>query len=173
VRDPDELTNSSNESNWGYQTLSYCWGDRYPSADEFDIKLLDPAIMREECSGYKDSIESCLSPESSNQPEDSSMEIDQILVRHRATISRLNIDDNISTKATNGSLRSQGSEEELSSNWQRRRMILLDGGGIRGYASLCILQKLMEKIERFEEPERRSPKLSNVFDLVVGTSTGG
>lgn len=52
-----------------------------------------------------------------------------------------------------------------------------DGGGVRGYSMLIILQELMHRT--FVETEGRAPKRHEVpkpcehFDLIVGTGTGG
>lgn len=52
-----------------------------------------------------------------------------------------------------------------------------DGGGVRGYSTLIILQELMHRT--FVEVEGRAPKRSEIpkpcehFDLIVGTGTGG
>jgi len=54
---------------------------------------------------------------------------------------------------------------------------LADGGGVRGYSMLIILQELMHRT--FVEVEGRAPKWSEIpkpcqhFDLIVGTGTGG
>jgi Patatin-like phospholipase len=53
----------------------------------------------------------------------------------------------------------------------------LDGGGVRGYSTLIILQELMHRT--FVEIHGRAPKRSEIpkpcdhFDLIVGTGTGG
>lgn len=47
-------------------------------------------------------------------------------------------------------------------------IIVVDGGGVRGLVSLLILQRLMYLINP-KEP----PKPCDVFDMIVGTSTGG
>ena len=52
-----------------------------------------------------------------------------------------------------------------------------DGGGVRGYSMLIILQELMHRT--FVETEGRAPKRHEVpkpcehFDLIAGTGTGG
>lgn len=57
------------------------------------------------------------------------------------------------------------------------RILSLDGGGVRGYSMLIILQELMHRT--FVETEGRAPKRHEVpkpcehFDLIVGTGTGG
>jgi hypothetical protein len=57
------------------------------------------------------------------------------------------------------------------------RILSLDGGGIRGYSMLIILQELMHRT--FVEIEGRAPKRHEIpkpcdhFDLIVGTGTGG
>jgi patatin-like phospholipase/acyl hydrolase len=54
------------------------------------------------------------------------------------------------------------------------RILSLDGGGFRGIVSLLILDSLMHKLladGAFPGPE--VPKPCEVFDLIVGTSTGG
>ncbi|OJD31457.1 patatin-like phospholipase [Diplodia corticola] len=45
------------------------------------------------------------------------------------------------------------------------RVLVLDGGGVRGYSSLLILQAVMANIG--------NPKPCEVFDMIGGTSTGG
>jgi len=79
--------------------------------------------------------------------------------------------------------------------WARKILLTLDGGGVRGYSSLLILQEIMKEIvfiESMSEPsamssshplefkprkghapsdERYLP--SHYFDCIAGTSTGG
>ena len=56
---------------------------------------------------------------------------------------------------------------------------MLDGGGIRGLASLLILEAIMNevrKVERSKDSELhrcRLPLPCDYFELVGGTSTGG
>ncbi|KAF2234795.1 FabD/lysophospholipase-like protein [Viridothelium virens] len=57
------------------------------------------------------------------------------------------------------------------------RILSLDGGGVRGYSMLIILQRLMHLTFvaiRGRAPERHEiPKPCDHFDLIVGTGTGG
>ncbi|RFU32279.1 hypothetical protein B7463_g4070, partial [Scytalidium lignicola] len=53
-----------------------------------------------------------------------------------------------------------------------RRLLSLDGGGVKGMAILLILKRLFRTIQRDENlPE--IPRPCNYFDLIGGTSTGG
>ncbi|PNP42330.1 hypothetical protein TGAM01_v208077 [Trichoderma gamsii] len=57
------------------------------------------------------------------------------------------------------------------------RILSLDGGGVRGYSMLIIIQELMHRT--FVETEGRAPKRHEIpkpcehFDLIIGTGTGG
>lgn len=57
------------------------------------------------------------------------------------------------------------------------RILTLDGGGVRGYSMLIILQELMHRT--FVEIEGRAPKRHEIpkpceqFDMIAGTGTGG
>ena len=57
------------------------------------------------------------------------------------------------------------------------RILTLDGGGVRGYSMLIILQELMHRT--FVETEGRAPRRHEIpkpcdhFDLIAGTGTGG
>ncbi|KAI0417238.1 acyl transferase/acyl hydrolase/lysophospholipase [Xylaria grammica] len=57
------------------------------------------------------------------------------------------------------------------------RILSLDGGGVRGYSMLIILQELMHRtyVEIEGKAPRRDqiPKPCDHFDLIVGTGTGG
>ncbi|KAI1439218.1 acyl transferase/acyl hydrolase/lysophospholipase [Xylaria sp. CBS 124048] len=57
------------------------------------------------------------------------------------------------------------------------RILSLDGGGVRGYSMLIILQELMHRtyVETEGKAPRRDkiPKPCDHFDLIVGTGTGG
>ncbi|KZV61479.1 FabD/lysophospholipase-like protein, partial [Peniophora sp. CONT] len=50
------------------------------------------------------------------------------------------------------------------------RILSLDGGGYRGLASLEILDRLMHELKR---DDGTIPKPCEVFDFIIGTSTGG
>ncbi|KAF7185180.1 Calcium-independent phospholipase A2-gamma [Pseudocercospora fuligena] len=47
--------------------------------------------------------------------------------------------------------RRYNSDSSAKSPWRRKIILSLDGGGIRGYASLKILERLMQKVERIEQ----------------------
>ena len=50
----------------------------------------------------------------------------------------------------------------------------LDGGGVRGLASLLILKRMMYNLDSKLGPEVERPLLPcNYFDMIAGTSTGG
>jgi hypothetical protein len=58
------------------------------------------------------------------------------------------------------------------------RILCLDGGGVRGYSMLIILQELMHRVyvEANGRPPKRNeerPKPCEYFDLIAGTGTGG
>lgn len=57
------------------------------------------------------------------------------------------------------------------------RILSLDGGGVRGYSMLIILQELMHRVYVESEgkpPDRdATPKPCDYFDLIGGTGTGG
>ena len=52
------------------------------------------------------------------------------------------------------------------------RILTLDGGGVRGLSSLLILREIMEDIQH-RTKATLTPKPSDYFDLIGGTSTGG
>lgn len=59
---------------------------------------------------------------------------------------------------------------------RRLRVLSLDGGGVRGVSALLILKELQKTIneELRKLDESILPKeLYDMFDIVVGTSTGG
>ncbi|KAM0274867.1 hypothetical protein ACHAQH_007792 [Verticillium albo-atrum] len=52
------------------------------------------------------------------------------------------------------------------------RVLSLDGGGVKGYSTLLILKRIFESLTP-EDGSSPEPKPCDVFDLIVGTSTGG
>lgn len=52
------------------------------------------------------------------------------------------------------------------------KILSLDGGGIKGYTSLLILQRVFRQMSTLRE-DGTIPKPCDLFDLIVGTSTGG
>lgn len=60
----------------------------------------------------------------------------------------------------------------LNSRPESLRVLSLDGGGIKGYTSLLILQRIFRTMKS-EGQLHEIPKPCTVFDLIVGTSTGG
>lgn len=61
--------------------------------------------------------------------------------------------------------------EHLSNSTSPKRMLALDGGGIRGALSLGYLQRI-EDILRKQHGNDKNFRLSDYFDLIGGTSTG-
>ena len=53
-----------------------------------------------------------------------------------------------------------------------RRILALDGGGVRGLSSLLILGEIMEEIAQASGLDE-TPRPSEYFDVIGGTSTGG
>ena len=51
-------------------------------------------------------------------------------------------------------------------------LIYADGGGVRGYSELVILEQLMLGI-RHHQKLSSTPKPCEIFDMICGTSTGG
>ena len=51
------------------------------------------------------------------------------------------------------------------------RILSLDGGGVRGLASLLILREIMDEIGRRNGTE--APLPCEYFEMIGGTSTGG
>ena len=52
------------------------------------------------------------------------------------------------------------------------RILSLDGGGVKGYSSLLILKRILRTIA-YKNELPTEPLPCDVFDLMVGTSTGG
>lgn len=52
------------------------------------------------------------------------------------------------------------------------RVLSLDGGGVKGYSSLLILKRILRTMAA-EKGLETEPLPCDIFDLIVGTSTGG
>ena len=52
------------------------------------------------------------------------------------------------------------------------RILCIDGGGIKGYTSLLILKRIFRTMVA-EGQLADTPRPCTVFDLIIGTSTGG
>ena len=52
-------------------------------------------------------------------------------------------------------------------------LLSLDGGGVRGLSTLCILKGLMDRLNQVRPKGAPIKKPCEVFDLIGGTSTGG
>jgi len=62
-------------------------------------------------------------------------------------------------------------DDHLARDGKPKRILALDGGGLRGILSLAILQKI-EDILRHRNGGAADFRLSHYFDLIAGTSTG-
>src|SRR5262245_37202150 len=62
-------------------------------------------------------------------------------------------------------------DEHLTNDGKPKRILSLDGGGLRGILTLAILQRI-ETILRERHGDDREFRLCHYFDLVAGTSTG-
>jgi hypothetical protein len=62
-------------------------------------------------------------------------------------------------------------DEHLAVDGKPKRILALDGGGLRGILTLAILQE-MEEVLRSRHGDAPEFRLSHYFDLIAGTSTG-
>ena len=62
-------------------------------------------------------------------------------------------------------------DEHLGNNNRPKRILALDGGGLRGILTIGILEKI-EDILRQRHGNSNGFRLSHYFDLIAGTSTG-
>lgn len=53
------------------------------------------------------------------------------------------------------------------------RILSLDGGGIKGYTTLLILRRIMRTLSQEAGDANGEIRPCDVFDLIIGTSTGG
>ena len=61
------------------------------------------------------------------------------------------------------------------------RVLCLDGGGVKGISTICMLKTIFDEIKKAEKDSATDPKtgkdktklLAHYFDLIVGTSAGG
>ena len=65
----------------------------------------------------------------------------------------------------------QTRDEHLANNGAPKRILALDGGGLRGILTVAILQK-MEDLLRVRHGDSGDFRLCHYFDLIAGTSTG-
>jgi predicted acylesterase/phospholipase RssA len=64
--------------------------------------------------------------------------------------------------------------EHLANDGEPKRILALDGGGLKGVLSLAFLQKIEDILrERHSDPDKSDEfRLCHYFDLIAGTSTG-
>ncbi|MCL4799126.1 MAG: patatin-like phospholipase family protein [Burkholderiales bacterium] len=62
-------------------------------------------------------------------------------------------------------------DRHLANDGRPKRILALDGGGLRGILSLALLQK-MEDVLRLRHADSADFRLCHYFDLIAGTSTG-
>lgn len=54
---------------------------------------------------------------------------------------------------------------------RRRRILSLDGGGVRRLFSITVLEKVLEEVHHLEGSIGSIPKPCEIFDLIEGKST--
>lgn len=62
-------------------------------------------------------------------------------------------------------------EQHLANNGRPKRILALDGGGLRGILTLAVLEKIEQDLRR-QHNAGDDFRLSDYFDLIAGTSTG-
>lgn len=62
-------------------------------------------------------------------------------------------------------------DEHLEADGRPKRILALDGGGLRGILSLAILQRI-EDVLKARHGDSDEFRLCHYFDLIAGTSTG-
>jgi patatin-like phospholipase/acyl hydrolase len=60
----------------------------------------------------------------------------------------------------------------MESECSYKRILSIDGGGVRGLSTLLILREIMEEIGRRNDTED-TPLPCQYFEMIGGTSTGG
>ena len=69
---------------------------------------------------------------------------------------------------------SQASGIQTQSTGKRRlKLLSLDGGGVKGFFTILIIQRLIEEAQRLEGDSNSEKRPCDYFDLIGGTSTGG
>jgi predicted acylesterase/phospholipase RssA len=64
-------------------------------------------------------------------------------------------------------------EQHLANDGRPKRILALDGGGLRGILTLAMLEKIEDDLKkRHNLGEKDDFRLSDYFDLIAGTSTG-
>src|SRR5687767_11107098 len=63
-------------------------------------------------------------------------------------------------------------DQHLDNDGDPKRILALDGGGLRGIMTLAFLQRI-EMILRQRHDNNPDFRLCDYFDLIAGTSTGG
>ena len=56
---------------------------------------------------------------------------------------------------------------------RRLKLLCLDGGGVKGFFTILVIQRLIESAHRLEGDSSHGKRPCDYFDLIGGTSTGG
>lgn len=59
------------------------------------------------------------------------------------------------------------------SGQRRLKLLSLDGGGVKGFFTILVIQRLIDEAQRLEGNSNSGKRPCDYFDLVGGTSTGG
>ena len=59
------------------------------------------------------------------------------------------------------------------SGQRRLKLLSLDGGGVKGFFSILVIQRLIDEAQRLEGKPNSGKRPCDYFDLLGGTSTGG
>ena len=63
--------------------------------------------------------------------------------------------------------------EMKQSERQRLKLLSLDGGGVKGFFTILVIQRLIDEMQRLEGNPNSGKRPCDYFDLIGGTSTGG